>query len=375
VAELRFSRNWSHEKGLVEIINEATTSPPDPVEPAMNFKWYLQRMINQAYLQLFYEDFDLQAGFLKEVWGTGDQVHVVDPLNPTDYYDYVNPDYMERKIAEFMLKGNLRLGSNATLELVYVPTFTPDAIPQSGAWVPAQVQFLIDNSTVVNYPSDDFLSLDDGQYAARLKGSFGGLDLGAIYHFGRSHQPVVVDVVGVLPAADLYIDYPYRHLFGLESAAVLGGFNLRAEAAFTMTNDWEEDLSGESREDNPAAHWVAGFDRDLPLSNLNLNIQGTGAYYWNAAPDAEALSNTLSVALTDSWDNDKVKPELAFAYSAEGTDLLADPDWMLRPKIEFSLVDDVSLTAEYAYFYGPADGRFGQFDENDFLQLSLHYAF
>jgi hypothetical protein len=375
VAELRFSRNWSHEKAFAELVAEAGSG----TEPAMNFKWYLQRMINQAYLQLFYDGFDIQAGFLKEVWGTGDQVHVVDPLNPTDYYDFVNVDYMERKVAEFMFKANVRVGDTGSLELVYAPTFTPDAIPQSGDWVPAQVKELMElegSGATLNYPSDSFMSLDDGQYAARLKGTLGGVDLGAVYYFGRSHQPVVTDgtYVGMNPT-DLYIDYPRLHLFGLESAAVLGGFNLRAEAAFTMTDDWETDDPYESREDNPALHYVAGFDRDLGISNLNLNIQGTGAYYWNAASDAEPLSTTVSAALTDSWDNGKIDPELSFAYHAEGTDLFADPDLMVRPKVAFTLVDDVSLEAEYAYFWGPSDGYFGQFEENDYLQLTFDYAF
>ncbi len=372
VAELRFSRNWTHEKSFAEVLAEANSGP----EPAMNFKWYLQRMINQAHVRLFYDNFDVQAGFLKEVWGTGDKVHVVDPLNATDYYDFVNPDYMERKIAEFMFKGNVRLGQNGRLELVYVPTFTPDAIPQTGTWVPEQVEAINSFSGNVDYPNDDFMSLDDGQYAARLKGSFGGVDLGAIYYYGRSHQPVVDEIGYTLGnPSDLYIDYPRTHLFGLESATAIKGFNLRAEAAFTMTDDWDEDQNLESREDNPAAHYVAGFDRDLGISELNLNIQGTGAYYWNVAPDAESLSNTISVALTDSWNKAKVEPELAFAYTAEGTDFFADPDLMLRPKVEFSLVDDVSLTAEYAAYYGPSDGRFGQFEENDYLQLTFDYAF
>jgi hypothetical protein len=235
-------------------------------------------------------------------------------------------------------------------------------------------------SPSITYPVPH-ASLEDGQYAARLKGSFGGVDLGAIYYYGRSHQPALsAGSYVTLPTGDtlpqeVSIEYPRMNLFGLESAAVLAGFNLRAEAAFTMTDDTDEDGLYESRGDNPAFHYVAGFDRDLGISNLNLNIQGTGAYYWNVGPDAEELNTTVSAALTDSWNNGRIDPELSFAYSAEGTELFEDPDFMLRPSVTFTLVDDVSLEAEYAYFYGPESGRFGQFEENDFLQLRLNYEF
>ncbi|MGM0675778.1 MAG: hypothetical protein ACQETQ_13885, partial [Spirochaetota bacterium] len=42
-----------------------------------------EELINEAYIRLFYDNLDVEAGYIKTTWGTGDEVHVVDVLNPT----------------------------------------------------------------------------------------------------------------------------------------------------------------------------------------------------------------------------------------------------------------------------------------------------
>lgn len=356
VAELRFSRNWSFDTP----VDSQDTDP-------QNISWYLQRMINQAYIRLYYDRFNLQTGYLKEVWGTGDQAHVVDVINPMDYYDFVNIDYLDRKVSEFMVKMNVPLGLNGLLELVYVPTFTPDSSPLTGKWVPVETRELMETaetySAYIHYPSD-MNSLADGQYAARLSGNLGSIDLAGTYYYGYLRSPGV-QIVGFPPTADIYLTYDRYHLFGLDFAAVIAGFNLRGEAAYYLTEDFEGE--DETRLNNHSIQYVAGFDRNLPLSELNLNIQSIGAYYIHEDDDPDY--HIVSAALKDSWNNDRVSPQVSLSYHVDEGDL------MLRPKITFTLTDDAELTTEYALFHGDAAGLFGHFDDNDYLQVSLHYAF
>ncbi|MCF7929072.1 MAG: hypothetical protein K9L68_09380 [Spirochaetales bacterium] len=354
-AGLRFHRNWDF----------------DLTSTDMNISWYLQRMIDEAYLRLYYDHFDIQAGYIKEVWGTGDQVHVVDVLNPIDYYDFVNNDYIERKVAEFMFKANIRLGMNGMAELVYLPVFTPDLLPTGGRWAPAQTQQLTDLTTAVqsttgdiSYPGD-MDTLANGQYALRLSGTLGPVDLGGMYYFGYLHQPSFdVTYVGATPTA-LDISYDRLHLFGLEAAAAPAGFNLRAEAAYYLTEDFEGD--DEMRENNHSIKYVAGFDRDLPISNLNINIQGNGSYYINEEDDP--TDNIVSAALTDSWVNDRIKPEFSFAMGIE------NQDFRLSPELTFVLVDDAELSLRYMLYHGDSDTLFGGYDDNDFAEISFRYDF
>jgi len=146
---------------------------------------------------------------------------------------------------------------------------------------------------------------------------------------------------------------------------VLAGFNLRGEAAYYLTEDY--DGADETRLNNHSLQWVAGVDPNLLVSELNLNIQTIGAYFINEEEDP--TRNIVSAALTDSWNNNKINPEISASYGVE------EEDWMIRPEVSFNLIDDVELTAGGAIFLGSSEGRFGQFEDNDYAQVEFTYNF
>ena len=67
--------------------------------------------LNEAYVRLFYDNFDFLAGKKKVIWGKGDKLHVIDNINPEDYSDFINEDYLDRKISEKMLKIDYYIGN------------------------------------------------------------------------------------------------------------------------------------------------------------------------------------------------------------------------------------------------------------------------
>ena len=355
-AELLFHRNWAYE----------TPAMQQDLAP-QNLSWYVQRIINQAWVMLFYDSFQLKAGYFKTVWGTGDQSHVVDPLNPFDYFDFVNNDYIDRKLSEFMLKVNVPLGLRGLLELVYVPAFTPDSYPLTGKWMPVHLETissLLQGTPPAAIYRPDTRTLGDGQYAARLSGNIGVIDIAGTYYYGFVRSPNVV-VSGGIPPTEIYLTYDRLHLFGLDAAAVLAGFNLRGEAAYYMGEDfYGEDVN---RENNHSIQYVAGFDLNLPVSSLNINIQTIGAYFFNES--AEPTQNIVSAAVRDMWNNQRIRPEVSASYGVEYK------DWMIRPNIAFTLIDDVELNIEFAIFLGAEGGRFGQFEENDYIEIRFLYIF
>lgn len=385
---------------------------PEYLEEADTAVEFSEELIDEAYLTLFYDNFNLQAGYLREVWGTGDQVHVVDVLNSNDLRDFVNPDYAERRLTRPMFKLNVPVRTQGRLEVAYIPTFEPDRIPREGRWAPADVRelnALLDIAlaeAILAPPAageltyGDALALENtllepetntlewGQYATRYRDTFGSVDLGLVYYHGFLKQPsVTLTSTGGSPETfglgdQIILDYDRVNVFGLEYAAVLGGFNTRAEAAYYLTEDIEGD---DPRLTNNSVQYLAGVDRDLPLSNLNVNLQGVGTYYLRSSEieanveermsydfqyneDGEYTSHILSLALTDSYANENVKPEVAVSYGVE------NEDWYINPSVEFSLLDDVKLFAEVAIFHGD-EGYFGQYDDNDFAQVRLEYSY
>ncbi|MFW6181786.1 MAG: hypothetical protein ACOC8N_08560, partial [Spirochaetota bacterium] len=107
-----------------------------------------ENLINEAYLTLHGKGFDLHAGYLKVVWGTGDGTHAVDVLNPLDYTDFVLPEYAERNIAEKMVKLDLHVGAGGLLEVACVPLLHPDRYALEGPWVPDRIKTIIAKATL-----------------------------------------------------------------------------------------------------------------------------------------------------------------------------------------------------------------------------------
>lgn len=384
---------------------------PEYLEDADSAKEFAEELVDEAYLTLFYDNFNLQAGYFRDVWGTGDQVHVVDALNSNDLRDFVNPEYSDRRLSRPMFTLNVPVRTQGRFEAVYVPTFEPDLIPREGPWAPAearQLNALVDTAmeeALASAPANDLTygetqtlektlvepqtnTLEWGQYALRLRDTFGSVDLGLVYYHGFLKQPSVA-LTSAMGSPETFgfgdqiiLDYDRVNLFGLEYAGVFSGFNTRAEAAYYLTEDMDGD---DPTVTNNSLQYLAGFDRDLPLSNLNVNIQGTGTYYLKSGEiednveermvydfqyneDGEYTNHIVSLAVTDSYANDTVKPEVALSYGVE------NEDWYINPSIEFSLLNDVKLFTEAAVFHGD-EGYFGQYDDNDFAEVRLEYSY
>ena len=381
--------------------------------------------LDEAYLSLFADRVTAHAGWLKAVWGKGDQLHVVDLLNANDFTDFVNPDYIERRLAAPMLKLDAPLaGGMGLLELAYLPLLRTDRIPTGGAWAPAQAATLesaveafaagyaaayaqqliaadptlsptvaaaLGQSAAADLAQNvlrepDTSTLEHAQIGARLTGSVGRFDLGAVYYWGFQKTPSVR--MRLTDPADPRIElfYPRLHALGIEAGAAFGRFNTKAELAYYATEDWD---GTDVEIPNHSLNYVAGFDMNLPLSNLNLNVQGYGSVILNSNeidaagpltpstpggdaqfdPDGIYTSHIVSLALTDSYRNDRIKPELAFSVGLERQ------DWRIAPQVQFALRDDAKLGVRGVVFGGEEQSLFGQYDRNDFIEVRFEYTF
>ncbi len=376
-----------------------------------------EKLVDEAYVRAYLGRFDLEAGLMKIVWGKGDDLHVVDVLNPTDYADFVNTAYLERRKAELLFRLVGRLGDSSGLELVYGPRFTPDAIPREGRWTPADVltlqaavasrasalaadlaalyesggmdttaaaalaaaeaERLLSDPLSENVPS----SIADGTFGARWTLSAGGWDLGLLYAY-TFHRIPSVDLNGFLldPSRKIILTYDRLHVFGAEAAAVLAGFNLRAEAAYCLTGDTD---GTDPRVRNNQAGFVAGFDRDILAGKLNLNVQVRGLATLNPggiedngfAADTEyredgVYTETLAaVRLSGSFMRDRLKPETSLVVGLEHGDLRLEPELVYKPS------DDLELGARFVLFAGDRDGTFGRFRDNDFGEVFVSFRF
>ena len=433
-----------------------------------------------------------RAGKMKEVWGKGDKVHVLDNFNANDYTDFIFPDYIDRRIGEIMFKTtfNLSWDYNLKLEGIYAPMMTADRFASDGKLVPyAQTNLTntvkkilvaqnsanlvttlglttendgshkvdtnktVDTDTLVtglmnlsNFSQDDLYednvkSLKYGQAGARLTGTIDGIDWGTSYYYGHYKQPSanlenLIKMNYYTAAAKAYaaegattqattqataaateasnilakdigeivpLNYDQVQVFGLEAAFVLWKLNTRWEAAYNLT----EDIAG----DNPwiknnSVAWVAGFDIDLPIHNLNLNVQETGSYIlhndkvkdmdrgitiggntvsWKTIgtnydvdynSDDKYTRNKLIVLLSDKWLNEKLTTEVQGIWGIEFK------EFMVAPKIEYNISEGLTFGLRGVYLYSNNEnGEFYNFTKDSlhhdkaFVELTAKYQF
>ncbi|MDO4506938.1 MAG: hypothetical protein Q4B64_08315 [Spirochaetales bacterium] len=384
------------------------------------------------------DNWTLEAGKMRLVWGKTDKVHVLDNFNANDYSDFLIPDYNDRRIAEPMLRAVYAtpFASNLKFEAVYTPVMTPDRLG-TGCWTPSAVNTLTQNvekaagtalatalaapatapgnalvaaSSAMTVKNVSALSSDSsilypdtnklkyGQAGFRTTFTVGSLDLGASYYYGHLKQPSFKALkfnsamksylsAGSLSEDEKFLAYDKVQIFGLEGAFItpywLLSLNSRFEVAYNMT----EDTAG----DDPFVHnnsvnWVVGFDRDLPIHNLNLNIQTQGKYIMNgkkikdgllktydvdADPNDCFMNNKIIVDITDTWNYENVKLDIKGIYGIERK------DFILMPSLSTRVAGNMTITASGLYMWckEEKDSEFVGWQTNSFAQLSVKYNF
>lgn len=235
------------------------------------------------------------------------------------------------------------------------------------------------------YP--DLYQLKYMQAGARFTTTTGSWDWGLSYYFGRDKRAsfdykkmalyVQKYLEGTAEEDDKFIDYDFLQVFGIEAAKTFGAYNFRAEAAYNLTKD----VAG----DDPKVHnnsfaWVFGFDRDLPVSELNFNLQTQGKFILNHdeikdSGDTESGSyktdNKLVLNISDNLAHGKLKPEVSAIYGFEHFDLI------IMPKVTWYVSDGLEFSASGMYMQSFIESRseFGNWHNNSFVQIAAKYTF
>ncbi|MFW5736252.1 MAG: DUF1302 family protein, partial [Halanaerobium sp.] len=352
--------------------------------------------------------------------GKGDKVHVLDNINAEDMSDFINQEYKDRQIGEEMIKvDRFFRGGNANLEFIYTPDFTPNRFAEDpdsplGNWIinPFAAEMrLSDIERATGYSTAEIIKQvedsavdEDNQFGLRFTDSRGSIDYGFSYYHGYLREPSYdlhaletslannpidnpdslaeieenkQNFKQALETAEL--QYDEVDVFGFELARVIGDINSRLELAYYRTDDTEgEDPAVR----NNKIAWVIGGDRDLPVSNLNLNLQFTGEKILDDDqiedtgqpdleydPDGDYTSNRAILRLEDSYQNEKIIPELTWIYN------LNNNDYSLEAAVDYELKQDLILTISHKIFKGDSDTDFGQFEDNDYSSFAINYSF
>jgi len=234
----------------------------------------------------------------------------------------------------------------------------------------------------------DMNQIKYGQYGLRLSGSAGPVDMAGQYYYGRYKTPSVntEKLISQAMAGGNIRDCIYYdpvHIFGADLAAAIAMFNLKSEAAYYMTYDFK---GTDPAVHNNSVQWLLGFDVDIPLNNINLNVQNIGSYIigfknvkqnnadgkfdmdWNAAE--KPTNNKIVCNISDSWLHETLTDSLTVIWGIEHNDAV------IMPRIKYKIKDEFYIEGMGAYIYAKdKKSEFSAWKNNHFVQVSFEYKF
>lgn len=234
----------------------------------------------------------------------------------------------------------------------------------------------------------DMNQIKYGQYGLRLSGSAGPVDMAGQYYYGRYKTPSIntEKLISEAMAGGNIRDCVYYdpvHIFGADLAAAIAMFNLKSEAAYYMTYDFK---GTDPAVHNNSVQWLLGFDVDIPLNNINLNVQNIGSYIigfknvkqnnadgrfdmdWNAAE--KPTNNKIVCNISDSWLHETLTDSLTVIWGIEHNDAV------IMPRIKYKIKDEFYIEGMGAYIYAKdKKSEFSAWKNNHFVQVCFEYKF
>ncbi len=234
----------------------------------------------------------------------------------------------------------------------------------------------------------DMHNVKYGQCGIRLTGSVKSVDLGGQYYFGHYKTPSI-DAEKLATASLLNgdlssaIHYDPVHIFGFDLGAAVAMFNIKTEIAYYMTHDFK---GTDPAVHNNSLQWVLGFDVNIPLNNLNLNIQNLGSWTlgfkkikdnttagktdmdWNSSE--KSTNNKLILNISDNWLHGSLTDSVTLIWGIEHNDVV------VMPAIKYKIKDELYVEGKGAYIYAKdKKSEFSNWKNNHFVQVSMEYKF
>jgi len=364
----------------------------------------VQFELREAYINAYIGPVDIRFGHQIIVWGQADGTVPTDNVTPRDLR-VRSPTDIDRRIANFGLRAFVNF-EPCRLELVYLPFHAPAQFPDFGLGPP--LDFMDPE-----YPDND---LSNGTYGTRFHLSLPVIDASVSYLYGFAPYPGIIlrereIIKEYVKSQTLKLGFAaYRHhVIGLDfGIPVAGYFVLRGEAAYKITEDYEDS----EYIPQPEVQYALGVDRAFGDLMVVLQYSGRYVFDWEEVEETGLISGrtppsmTQIAALLASGEIDQVVfDELVLKnraltgqlaqviHSASGRisySLLhntltlevmgmynfSTQEFMCIPKVTYAFTNSLLVAAGAEFYGGPDNTLFGLTDEiltAGFLELKASY--
>ncbi|MCD6233583.1 MAG: hypothetical protein J7K63_00890 [Candidatus Marinimicrobia bacterium] len=330
--------------------------------------------LREAYLDLFFDNFDLRIGKQQIIQGKAEGAFITDVVSPKDLQEFLLPDFDEIRMGVTAFKINAYHG-NSTYEAVWVPVFTPTRMPDATSiWNPGMdypVQPVFDYST-----SDVPARLENSEAFIRYSTLTSRFDLelvggymfydDPVMHMTKEFNPVTQQLTGLTVRPE----YHRVTLGGGSVSLPVGSIILRGESGFYSGRYFqiESPAYPDATVKKNFLHSMAGLDFNVRGIIFSSQIIQEYILDYESGILNDEFDHTLTFLAKKDFLQEKLWLEL-FIYTG-----LNEGDALIRPKISYSFTDGFDILLGSNIFAGDA-GRFGRFDDNDMIYAKIKYYF
>jgi len=333
----------------------------------------LEYGIRQAYLDIYFDTFDLRIGKQQIIWGKADGVFITDVVSPKNLREFLLPDFDEIRMGITAVKADYYIGDN-TFEFVYVPVFTPTRMPDENSIWYAAPQF--NANTVFDYSESEVENkVSNSEVFAKFSGLTSAIDFEIMAGYMWDDDPAMhmirtIDPETQEPGLTVMPKYHRLGLAGGSFSTTIKGVVLRGESAYYNGKYF-------SSTDPTLAQGVTEKNYVQYLIGLDYSLWGvkiSGQFIQKVILDYDdqivndQYDNMATILLSEDFLRETLRVEL-FSYIG-----LNNSDALIRPKITYDIADGFELLLGANIFTGDK-GMFGRFDKNDMAYFKLKYSF
>jgi hypothetical protein len=374
-------------------------------------RWDHEIALDEAYVDLFFDRFDIRIGNQIVGWGRTDVINPTDNINPIDLTSVITGDVSEKKVPTPALKLDYYMG-DTTAELVVVPFFQEHKYDLVGSdfsifryglftdyiggvfpWaylLDDESQKLINRTSLsVTSPIKPSDSPEHIQGGVRISSKYRGWDFSLSYLNMYDRLPTIElseglrnaivsrDVIGYIGgltpeglANALSLDYRRYHMVGFDFATTWGSWGIRGEGAlfldrYTYTTDLDTTK-------NNYLLYVVGVDR-LFANDFYVNLQFVQKVIldWGHDYIEDEFQSGLTLYSYKEFElfGRKIIPEVRALYDINGG------DFFVTPKVTYKWTDNLELSLGMNIFEGEKDTVFGYYTDNDQAFFEIKYIF
>ena len=331
--------------------------------------------LRQLYIDIFFKAFDSRIGKQQIIWGNANSVFITDVVSPKDMSYFLLPDFDEIRIGVTAVKSDIYI-KNSTVEMIWIPVFTPNINPESNSiWYRAPV-FPV--PAVISYnPPSKIPSLKNSDHFLKysLISSVLDFDLMGGYTFDDEPSWHIKKNINTatrrVESLDIELIHHRLPVAGLSFSTDLQGlFLLRGEGAYYFGKYFlPKDLAYNGLIRRDYLQYLVGLEKSLLEINFNLQFIQKIIVRHTEQMKEEKIDNSMTLLINRKFIRDTLLLEVLVHSALEKIDM------MIKPKIEYAVLDALSVQLGGNIFIGGQNGKFGRYNENDMIFTRIKYSF